>query len=442
MTGPFSNLAFGTSFVAQAAFLTAVGLLIVPSTLVAYRIGGVSSCKVPDPLPVLKMVAYVVLAWRAEALLGGMPRKPVMVGLDLGRMLRLVPMAFAATTLQIAMLTSAFFVFAAAFTPLHQSVIPDLLPEKESLTSTLVWPRIAHALETVLRAAIAAALPGVIWAAQLFLAVVLAVVGLILALLATRFPARAFGDGTKPFLERAVIGLRIYCYTPRLRGLNSPEPRAVAGNGLGAGELDDFRRTVSGRCGEALSDPDGDLRAGRCVGAGLAPTMVIRMGERMTMMLGAFRFAALGPVILFPLTFASLLAFKASFGRTSSLVSTPGGLAVTHSAPQQDCPAAFAVRLSPSHAGWLWAYPLAGWLGTVAGLEPALIFFSGLAAAAAFAAPKALPADDPMQRTHGHPVPAKDHLHQRHIPACGPGYAHRHDIHIGDLHRRWVGSTA
>lgn len=442
MTSPLSNPAFRTLFAAQVASLAAVGLLTVALTLAAYRIGGASAGMVLGLLLVLKMVAYVVLAPLAEALLRGMPRKPVMICLDMGRMLLLVPMAFAASTMQIALLTFAFFVLAAAFTPLYQSVIPDVLPEEETFTRALAWSRIAYTLEAVLSPVIAAALLGVIWAEHLFLAAALAFVGSILALLATRFPSRAVGYGTKPFLERAVMGLRIYRHTPRLRGLfllNLALSLAMAWvlvnsvvfAGLRLGDAEKHYPVLMAFYG-----------LGAAAGAVLVPTMIKRSGERMTMMSGALGFAVLGPVIFFPLTYAGLLALWVGFGLTSSLVLTPGGLVITRSARQLDRPAVFAAQFSLSHAGWLLAYPLAGWLGTVVGLEPALLLLSGLAAAVAFAATRVWPADDPPQRTHSHPDLAADHPHLRDVPASGPGHAHRHDYHIDDLHPRWTGSAA
>ncbi|MDE0695893.1 MAG: MFS transporter, partial [Boseongicola sp.] len=162
-------------------------------------------------------VGHVVIAPLAEALLRGMPRKSAMIGLGLGRVLLLVPMAFVATMLRIATLTFASFVLAPAFTTLYQSVVPDVPPETVTFALALARSWIAYALEAALGPAISAALLGVKWAEHLFPAAALALVGSILARLATRFPARAFGDGRKPILERAVIGLRICSHTPRIR---------------------------------------------------------------------------------------------------------------------------------------------------------------------------------------------------------------------------------
>ena len=441
MTGPLTNPAFRTLFAAQVASLLAVGLLTVALTLAAYRIGGASAGEILGLFLALKMVAYVVLAPLAEAVLRGKPRKPVMIGLDLGRMVLLVPMAFAATTLQIAVLSFAFFALAAAFTPLYQSVIPDVLPDEDTYSRALAWSRIAYTLEAVLSPVIAAALLGVIRPEYLFLAAAFAFVGSILALVATRFPAKEVGAGTKPFLKRAVNGLRIYRRTPRLRGLfllNLALSLAMAW------VLVNSVVFAAARLGDAETHYPVLMAfygLGAAAGALLVPVLVRRFGERAVMVAGALGFAACGPVILLPLSYSGILALWSGFGLTSSLVLTPGGLVITRSAQREDRPAVFAAQFSLSHAGWLLAYPLAGWLGTAVGLTPALLVLSGLAIAVAVVATRVWPDQDPVQRTHSHPELPEDHPHLQDVPASGPGHQHRHDFRIDDLHPDWSRST-
>ena len=132
MSSPLANPAFRTLFAAQICSLLAVGLLTVALSLTAYDLGGdAAGGRILGFLLALKMVAYVGLAPLAETLLAHRPRRPVMVMLDLTRMLLLLPMALVTHTWQIAALAFAFFAVSSAFTPLFQSVIPDLLPEEE-----------------------------------------------------------------------------------------------------------------------------------------------------------------------------------------------------------------------------------------------------------------------------------------------------------------------
>jgi predicted MFS family arabinose efflux permease len=69
----------------------------------------------------------------------------------------------------------------------------------------------------------------------------------------------------------------------------------------------------------------------------------------------------------------------------------------------------FAAQFSLSHAGWLIAYPLAGWLGAFAGMQITLLVLAGLAVVALVPAIKLWPANDPTELLHRHDDLAEDH---------------------------------
>ncbi|WP_417742347.1 MFS transporter [Salipiger sp.] len=441
MTSPLANRSFRTLFAAQVCSLLAVGLLTVALSLAAYRIGGAAAGgKVLGLLLALKMVAYVGLAPFAESVLAHLPRKRAMVLLDLGRMLLLLPMVFVTQTWQIAALAFLFFALASGFTPLFQSVIPDVLPEEERYTKALAWSRIAYTLESVLSPVIAAVVLKIVAPEALFLCAALAFVGSVGCLLATRFPERGQGARKGPFLQRAFRGMTIYARTPRLRGL------FLLNFALSLVMAWVLVNTVV-YAGARLGDADGlypVLMAGYGLGAALGavavPRLLRRMEERSAMLAGVVVFAALaaGFAVLPHPPLALLLPIWAGFGLASSLVLTPGGLVITRSAARQDRAAVFAAQFSLSHAGWLVAYPLAGWLASSAGLEYALLVLAVMGAAVALIASRVWPAQDPLERTHSHPELAADHPHLRAHPGHGLAHRHIHAYHIDDLHQTWA----
>lgn len=438
MKSPLSTPAFRMLFSAQIASLMGIGLLTVALSLAAYRIGGIAAGgQILGLLLALKMVAYVGLAPLADAVLRGRGRKRVMALLDIGRMALLVPMAFAATTLDIAILAFAFFALSSAFTPLFQSTIPDVLPDKETYSRALAYSRIAYTLEAVMSPVIAAVLLRAIEPDYLFLVAALVFAASILALLATRFPAEMPRQDEGSFRQRALRGLNIYRRTPRLRGLfllNIALSLAMAWVLVNSVIFAGARLGDAERYFPILMAFFG-LGAG--LGAVLVPRLIERYDERRTMIAGALAFAAIGPGIFLPLALAGLLALWMGFGLVSSLVLTPGGLVLTRSANQEDRSAVFAAQFSLSHAGWLVAYPLAGWLAVAAGLEPSLVILSVLCATVALAASRVWPADDPEVRAHGHPDLPDGHPHLREVPAHGPDHRHQHAFHIDDLHPAW-----
>lgn len=440
-TGPLAIPAFRTLFAAQICSLVAIGLMTVAMSLAAYRIGGGAAAgQILGFLLAVKMVAYVGVAPLAEALFAGQPRRRVMIAMDAGRMLLLLPMAFATEIWQIAALALVFFAVSAGFTPLFQSVIPDVLPEEKLYSRGLAWSRIAYTLESVLSPVLAALFLQLIASQYLFWVAALAFVGSLAALFATGFPARDTDHRQRPFLARALNGMRIYRHTPRLRGLivmnfalslsmgwvivNSV---VLAGVRLGGAERDFPILMAFYGLGAAL-------------GAVLVPRAVARFDERSTMLSGALLHAVLGLAIVLPLGYAGHLALWSGFGLAASLVLTPGGLVIARSADATDRPAVFAAQFSLSHAGWLVAYPLAGGLAGSLGLAASLLVLSAATLCVTALGAWVWPAHDPVARLHDHPELPAGHPHLRGAPPVGPRHRHAHVFHIDDLHRKWDGT--
>lgn len=441
MTSPLSSPTFRRLFAAQICSLVGVGLLTVALSLAAYRIGGIAAGgKVLGMLLALKMVAYVVLAPLAETLLANVSRKRAMVGLDLGRMLILLPMVFVTETWHVAGLAFAFFVLAAGFTPLFQSVIPDVLPEEETYTRALAWSRIAYTLEAVLSPVIAAAVLNLVVGEALFIAAAMAFLGSVLALLATQFPPRGEAVRKGPFLKRALRGMWIYKRTPRLRGL------FLLNFALSLGMAWVLVNSVV-YAGARLNDAErfypvlmAFYGLGAALGAVFVPRLLTRISERSAMLSGAFGFslAGAGFALLPTPPLAAMAVAWVVFGATSSLVLTPGGLVITRSASQTDRAAVFAAQFSLSHAGWLVAYPLAGWLAGGVSLELALLILSGACAVVAMVAMRVWPAHDPLERAHSHPELPDDHPHLQSVPANGAQHRHVHAFRIDEFHPVWA----
>lgn len=438
---PIANPAFRTLFAAQVCSLLAIGLMTLAMSLAAYRIGGTAAAgQILGLLLAVKMVAYVGVSPVAEALLAGRSRKRVMVAMDLSRMVLLLPMAFATQTWQIAALALAFFAVSSGFTPLFQSVIPEVLPDERAYSRALVWSRIAYTLESVLSPVIAAMVLQVMAGAFLFWVAALAFVGSITALLLTKFPPLA-GDRRKgPFLARTLKGLAIYRKTPRLRGLfllNFALSLSMAWVLVNSVVLAGTQLGDSERHYPILMAFYG---LGAAIGAVLVPRLVGALDERRVMVAGAALHAVVGLGIALPLEYAGYMVLWVGFGLAASLVLTPGGLVIARSAGAGDRPAVFAAQFSLSHAGWLVAYPLAGELGAWIGLDPALLMLSGLTAGTAALALRVWPATDPLTREHDHPELPCDHPHLREAPAHGPRHRHKHAFHLDDLHPDWLGS--
>ncbi|WP_343503542.1 MFS transporter [Alloyangia pacifica] len=426
-------------FIAHILSLVGVGVMTVSLSLTAFEAGGTEAGgTILGGILALKMISYVLIAPLAETVLSRRPRRATLVTIDILRLGIVALMGLAFSSWQIAVLAFLFFAISSGFTPLFQSVLPDLLEDEDSYSRGLALSRIAYTLESILSPVIAAAALKVLTADDLFFLASGCFLGSAVFLFTTRFPASHVSHKA-PFLERVSKGLRIYALTPRLRGL------FMLNFALSLSMAWVLVNTVvfaGGRFGDAehyytlLMTCYG---VGAAIGAMTVPRLVRRLDERRCMAAGVFLFATLGiflSLVSAP-PVAGLMLLWSGFGLASSLVLTPGGLVLARSARSGDRPAVFAAQFSLSHAGWLLAYPVAGWLGASIDPAHAMGILSLASIAVTLLALRVWSAADPLVRTHSHPDLPADHPHLCDHPGQGAEQVHAHDFHIDELHRHW-----
>jgi hypothetical protein len=159
-------------------------------------------------------------------------RKAVLVGLDVVRASVALMLPFVTEIWQVYVLIGLLQSASAGFTPLFQSVIPQILPEERDYTRALSLSRLAYDLENLLSPALAAALLTIISFHGLFAGTSAGFIVSALLVLSTTFPvAGTTHAGGSPY-ARALRGMRIYLHTPRLRGLLALNLCAAAGGAM------------------------------------------------------------------------------------------------------------------------------------------------------------------------------------------------------------------
>lgn len=429
-------------FLAQVVALAGTGLATVALALLAYDLAGARAGAVLGTALAIKMIVYVTLAPLAGALVPPGLRKPVLIGLDLIRAGVALMLPFVSEIWQVYVLIALLQSASACFTPLFQSVIPEILPEERDYTRALSLSRLAYDLESLLSPAIAAALLTVISFHGLFAGTSVGFAASALLVLATAFPVAAAVHAASSPYARAFRGMRIYLHTPRLRGLLGLNLCAAAGGAMVfvntvvivRGPLHGGEREVAW----ALAA----FGAGSMAVALLIPKLLDRIPDRRVMLAAAMAMAgallvatglwaalrgALGWTLLLPLWFVLGAAY-------AGLV-TPGGRLLRRSAQSDDLPFLFAAQFSLSHVCWLLAYPLAGWVGARFGLGSALAALSCVSVIGLLFARRTWPRHDPDVVEHGHPELADDHPH---VADLRDGHGtHAHSYRIDELHARW-----
>ncbi|MBB5747982.1 MFS transporter [Micrococcus sp. TA1] len=401
MLRALSHPAYLRLYLAQVASLAGTGLLTVALGLLAYDLAGGSAGRLLGTIFAVKMVAYVLVAPFASALTQGLPRKVVMVTADVVRIAAVMALPLITEVWQIYVLVFVLQSASATFTPTFQSVIPQVLTDRDDYTAGLSLSRLAYDLEAVLSPVLAGVLLLVMPNDALFLWTAVGFAGSALLVLSVAVPklpgstgstgSAGSGEGEAPFLVRVRRGATLFVRIPALRPVLALNLVVAS-----AGAFVLVQTVVIVKANFGLGDDMVALYlafngAGSMAAAFLLPWILRRASHRRVMLAGAVLLTVATAFIPLALTSPGLgglvgvAALWVLIGWGWASVETPVGGIIRDQVAAPDHPAAFAAQFSLSHACWLITYPLAGWLGASA-LPAAAAVLAGIAAAATIGA--------------------------------------------------------
>ncbi|WP_394619864.1 MFS transporter [Lentzea sp. JNUCC 0626] len=374
--------AYRALFGAQVVALTGTGLTTVALGLLAYDLAGAEAGAVLGTALAIKMIAYVTVAPMATALLGALPRRAVLVALNVVRAGVAVVLPWVGEVWQVYVLIFLLQAGSAAFTPLFQATIPDVLPDEREYTRAITLSRMAYDLESLLSPALAAAALTVVSFHELFLGTALGFGGAALLVLSAVVPCpkvlprRGYDATTR--------GIRLYLATPRLRGLLAVHFAAAAAGSMVFVNTVAHMRDGLGRDASDVALALAANGIGSLVAACALPRLLDRFSDRAVVLRAASTLVVvLGAGVFLAGYWPVLLVLWALIGAGCSLALTPGARLLRRSAEGPDRPALFAADFALSHACWLVCYPLAGWVATAAGITTAFVVLGALTAVGA-----------------------------------------------------------
>lgn len=215
MLSVLNNRTYRHLFTAQVIALVGTGLMTVALGLLAYELAGADAGAVLGTALAIKMLAYAGVAPVAQAFADRLPRRSLLVALDLVRAAVALCLPFVTEVWQIYLLIFVLQAASAGFTPTFQATIPDILPDEEDYTKALSLSRLAYDLESLISPMLAAALLTVISFHNLFAGTVLGFLvsaALVVSVrLPTSVPARAAASGSERRAARASTSPRLAC---------------------------------------------------------------------------------------------------------------------------------------------------------------------------------------------------------------------------------------
>ncbi|MGK2913598.1 MAG: MFS transporter [Porticoccaceae bacterium] len=435
------NRTYRNLFFAQVVALVGTGLATVALGLLAYDLAGKNAGAVLGTALAIKMVAYVLVAPLAGAYANRLPRRTLLVGLDISRLAVVLVLPWVDQIWQIYVLIFMLQSSSAAFTPTFQATIPEVLPDEEEYTRALSLSRLAYDLENLLSPALAAMLLLVVSYHGLFLGTAVGFMGSALLVLSVVLP---YKRATAPQLSigrKLTQGLRIYLATPRLRGLLALTLTAAAGSALVIVNTVVIVRESLSRPETAVALALAAFGSGSMATALLLPRMLKQHSDRAVMLTAAtllcsllIALAIVWPLLTPALQWPLLLAGWLMLGASYAAVVTLGGRLLRRSSTEPDRPALFAAQFSLSHACWLIAYPVVGWLGAAVSIAVAIWAMAALAVLGTLLARWLWPREDSEVLAHQHDDLAADHPHL--VEHAGSG-RHAHPFVIDEQHARW-----
>jgi MFS family permease len=235
--------------------------------------------------------------------------------------------------------------------------------------------RLAYDMEALASPALAALLLTVMSYNNVFLGTVAGFLFSAFMVAVSVLPAASAAEAPQSSLwHRTTLGARIFWRNRRLRSLLALNLVVAAPTALVLVNTVVYVRDV-------LHRPDTDLAlALACFGVGSmavalsAPRVLERLGDRTVMLTGAavVPFAMAGAASM---TWAApgsgwwlLLLLWFLLGAANSTILTPSSRLLREASTEETRPYVFTAQFSLSHACYILAYPLAGWVGAAAGL--------------------------------------------------------------------------
>ena len=415
MLSVLANRTYRYLFAAQVIALIGTGMMTVALGLLAFKIAGDKAGAVLGTALAIKMIAYVGVAPVVGGFANLLPRRAFLGSMDVTRAAVALALPFVDQIWHVYVLIFVLQSASAAFTPTFQATVPDVLPDEGEYTRALSLSRLAYDMESLLSPTLAAALLTIITYNWLFIGTVVGFFCSAALVLSVTIPLPERSERKGGIYENTTRGIRIYLATTRLRGLLSLNLAVAA---AGAMVIVNTVVLVRGLLGGADSDVAIALA---CFGGGsmaaalLLPKLLDNMEDRPVMLsaaavLGTALLGFAGIMFLSPtvparasLVWPALLVTWIVLGVGYSAVMTPSGRLLRRSAHAADRPAVFAAQFALSHACWLLTYPLAGWLGSSAGIVPTLLVLAVLTFAGVLVAQRLWPAADSDVVSHEHP---------------------------------------
>jgi MFS family permease len=318
--------------------------------------------------------------------------------------------------------------FSAGFKPVFAATIPDIIPEERQYTKALAYSRLAYDLENLLSPTFAAIALLVTTYTGLFSANSVAFLISAILIMSTSLPKSQPQDRVGGIWQEISFGVIAYMKTPRLRALLTLYMAVSCASAMVIVNTVVYVKEFLQGTDTQVASAFAAAGFGSMLAALTVPRLLDKVQDRPVMLTGAVCMGVGVLSIASSPGLTSMLPVWMLIGLGWSLVQTPSGRIVNRSAAPNDRSAYFSAQFALSHAAWLIAYPIAGYLGARIGLPTTAMVLGGAILFFALLAGLFWPRHDEVEIRHVHEVDQHQHLHSH-----GPHHDHDHAGGEGDV---------
>lgn len=381
-------------FAGYVSALIATGVATVALALLAFDMVGDESGAVIGTALSLKMLAYALAAPVVTVLLDRLPRKRVLIALDLIRAGCLLLLALVTEVWQIYALVFVFALASGTFSFVYLAVVPYLLGTEADYTRSLARSRIASELEGPLSPLVAAGLLLLLSPKAAVAVLAAAFIASALLVRAAHVPAAAdTGMGREGLLARLTRGPVLFVSVPAFRAVVALDLAVALASAMVMVNTVVLVQGVFDLERDASALAFGAFGLGSVLAAVALPLLHKRLRDRSIMLAGGLLLVVCLAAGLLQSTLTGLLALWFGLGLGVALALTPVTYLIRRLARPADLQVLMAAQMSIANGCLLLAYSVAGWLGAELGLGPTFAILAALCAAAVLVFTRLWPAD-------------------------------------------------
>ena len=372
-------------FAAYVLALFATGIATVALALLAFDLSGDESGGILGTALSIKMLAYVIAAPISAALTERLPRKELLIALDLIRAGSLCLLPFATTSGQVFGLVFVFALASATFTLVYMTVVPYLLGNATDYAQSLGRSRIAAELDGAIGPMLAAGLLVVASVSGIFIISAAAFIVSALLVWRTNLPRHTTAREGGIF-AKALRGPRLFLAEPQFRAIIALDVAMALATAMVMVNTVVIVQGMFDLDVDAAATAFFVFGAGSVAGALVISATLSRISERVVMLGGAtlITLALLAGSIADKLL--TLGVIWAALGLGVALALTPASWVIRRVAPPEDLQTLFAAQFSITNICLLIAYSAAGLVGTELGISATFLVFGAAAGLATLAA--------------------------------------------------------